>query len=642
MSTKSSLPIRSPWRGLKWGLAALLFIGTAFGLFFVVLPYIASTQIVRDRIALEMSSWSGYRVELGQPAQLKVFPNFNAVLGDVRFSEWQDLDRKPIVTAEKIEITLSPLEALWGGISFTEIRFIRPVLRLRDNGASMPTPPWPGGGRLASAIRNARLAVSRSPQSPDTSSLSSQAFGTLSFSDARILMMRLGETDSELMTGLQGSLSWPALNRQAQLNASGIWRGENVKFSATTAQPLLLFAGGSSQINLSFEAAPLNASYEGQASLAQDGFVNGKASVSGPSIPRMMEWLRTEFDTVQAPGAVSFTGNVSGSSKQIEFQNAELTFNDNTGRGVIEISFPENVVARVIGTLAFQTIDIDALTANFSPLAGGAQGKTDKASPPPLELDLRLSAPSAKIRNLPLTNIAMTVQSRAGLEMIDLSDATAFGGTVQAGLRIETLEGGTRAELRLHSSNLDGAELSDALGVKGLFPDAKGSISTTLRGPATSWSDLLNGAEGNLTARFGAGTLNLVSLPAFVERTRQGGFFALSELQSSAIDISRAEVTASLAFGLARVEKAEILAKDYAVRLNGLVPYVGGGLALSGTATRNLPEGQVPSENDDTAFFVGGSLRSPYISPMYRQPSRATPAESSPSSTGAGEADPAQ
>ena len=30
-------------------------------------PYVASTRIVRDRIAFEIGAWSGYRVEIGAP-----------------------------------------------------------------------------------------------------------------------------------------------------------------------------------------------------------------------------------------------------------------------------------------------------------------------------------------------------------------------------------------------------------------------------------------------------------------------------------------------------------------------------------------------------------------------------------------------
>ena len=54
-----------------WAIGAVI-LGVA--LFLMVLPLIASTQIVRERVALEMSAWSGYRVELGSAPCSTSFP----------------------------------------------------------------------------------------------------------------------------------------------------------------------------------------------------------------------------------------------------------------------------------------------------------------------------------------------------------------------------------------------------------------------------------------------------------------------------------------------------------------------------------------------------------------------------------------
>ena len=79
-----------------WAAAAIAVV--AF-LILAALPFIASTQIVRDRIAIEMSAWSGYRVELGAAPDIEFWP-FRAILDNVTLSGWSDPSRKPVIVAE--------------------------------------------------------------------------------------------------------------------------------------------------------------------------------------------------------------------------------------------------------------------------------------------------------------------------------------------------------------------------------------------------------------------------------------------------------------------------------------------------------------------------------------------------------------
>src|SRR4029453_6204731 len=89
-------------------------VGTAIvvlALLVALFPLIASTQILRDRIALEMSAWSGYRVSLGAAPEINVFPTFRATLNNVTLSDWRDTQRRPVIEAERVEIDLSALAA---------------------------------------------------------------------------------------------------------------------------------------------------------------------------------------------------------------------------------------------------------------------------------------------------------------------------------------------------------------------------------------------------------------------------------------------------------------------------------------------------------------------------------------------------
>src|SRR5690606_14197391 len=84
------------WRGrmrsrmIRRGLVAAAILAVVVLIGVVALPFIASTQIVKDRLALELSRWSGYRVTLGRDPIIRVWPSMQAILGDVKLSEWSE------------------------------------------------------------------------------------------------------------------------------------------------------------------------------------------------------------------------------------------------------------------------------------------------------------------------------------------------------------------------------------------------------------------------------------------------------------------------------------------------------------------------------------------------------------------------
>ena len=69
-------------RGL-WGLALAVVMLAAV---VVAVPFVASNQIVKDRIALEMSAWSGLQVSIGATPHIEIWPSLRAILTNVTLS----------------------------------------------------------------------------------------------------------------------------------------------------------------------------------------------------------------------------------------------------------------------------------------------------------------------------------------------------------------------------------------------------------------------------------------------------------------------------------------------------------------------------------------------------------------------------
>src|SRR5690606_35905988 len=102
-----------------------------------------------------------------------------------------------------------------------------------------------------------------------------------------------------------------------------------------------------------------------------------------------------------------------------------------------------------------------------------------------------------------LANVAATARIDESGAAFDISDAMAFGGNVQAGLRFDRKENATPVEMRLLALDVDGGAFGTELGIPMLTPKALGTVSVILKGEGESWNALLASSSGSFSANFG-------------------------------------------------------------------------------------------------------------------------------------------
>jgi AsmA protein len=233
-----------------------------------------------------------------------------------------------------------------------------------------------------------------------------------------------------------------------------------------------------------------------------------------------------------------------------------------------------------------------------------------------LDLDLRLSAARATAGQLTLMDVAATAQIKDGLGAFDISDASAFGGIIQAGFRVDQRGDNDQAEFRFLATDIDLQPFGTAAGLDGMLPQAKGTISTIIAGPADEWETLFARAEGSASVKVGPGTMPGIDIEAFRQRAGQGGFFPLRDIPRGTMAFDKAEFRATIARGIARLDVAKVEQPRQTIALTGILPLVGRGIALSGAILpRGTPEAPASAE-PLAAFFVGGSWNAPFVSPI--------------------------
>lgn len=612
----SSWMRRGVWTAALLGLVALLI--------FVALPFIASTRIVRDRIAWEMSAWSGYRVTIAGAPHIEVWPQFRAVLTQVALSKWTDANEEPVIEAEAIEVGLSALAALRGEVVFSSARLVRPKVRVERTAGGLYLPALPESGRISRSIDAARMLLATDPANADLGRLPTDPLGIFEFRDGRIVTTVNGKVE-DIATSLTGQASWSTLNSGASLSASGIWRGESVALEASSPKPLVLAAGGPAAVTFNLKAAPATLAFDGTASLSANAYGDGQIKFSTPSLRRMLDWSGLGIAPGAAIGSVSISSKVSGNASRLKFESTQITLDKNPGMGALDFSFADGRPV-VSGTLAFETLDLISFLSAFTPLSAPANqvsGEIDPTFADRLNLDLRLSAARATAGTIPLAEVAATAQVKNGLAAFDVSDAAAFGGNIQASLRFDRNPGGTQVEMRMLASDINGGAFGKAAGMPVLMPTGTGTVSIILKGPGKGWNSILENADGSISATFGPGSLTGLNLPAFLKRNSERGFFPLEAVDDGTVAIDGAELKASIAKGVIRIDKAQATSGKSRLWLTGIMPYAGRGLALSGGITDTTATAPAPAEGAVVApaipplqFFIGGSWSRPFISPV--------------------------
>lgn len=606
-----------------WALAIAALIAVVV---ILCLPILASTQIVRDSVAQQVSAWSGYRVRLDDAPEIRVWPSFKAVLNDVVLSNWNGDGQPAVMEAERVEIDLSALAALRGEVVFTKIRLVRPVVRLDESGGVMRIPAIPKWGKLAQSVEATRGLIQANPAEPDTSALPNDSFATVEIVDGRVIVLN-GVNRPPVLSSVTGTLNWPALDRSATLSAKGIWHGESIAVEASSAEPLIMLAGGKTNVSLSVNSAPLTLSFKGQADIVGNAFLHGTLESAAPSLQRVLEWTLLEDWPGSTIKAAKLKSTITGDATRVKFENAEFNLGDSSARGVFDIAFTDPHPT-VSGTLAFNALDLGVLLNTLAP-------EPDTAAPPAappaapwardLNFDLRLSANEATAGSLSMTDIAATAQVRDGLVSLDISDATAFGGMLQLGIRLDRVEGHDQAELRITAENLNGGAMAEKLHLTSFMPRAPGSFSVFLKGKGETLDEILETSDGSISASFGEGTVPGLNLESFREHNDKGSFFPLTEIADGELAIDGAELKATLAGGIAWIDTAEAkLETGETITLGGLIPFAGRGIALSGSilppeSDKPVDEnGEEASEESDPreTFFIGGSWNAPFIAPF--------------------------
>ena len=402
---------------------------------FASLPLAVSSGVVRDRLERDIGAWAGHPVSLGNAPSLEFWPTPTITLDNVEIRPSTFAGGDPILRADRIVANFNLFSAVLGAPSFSQFKLIRPSFNVEVYPDS--TSNWTStSGDLAQGIAAAvarDLAAQAGTTPPVPASIpESAALGTVTIEDGTVTWIRDPGAPAEKLTAINGTLAWTAPTAVARANLVAIFRGEQMTLAGSTSAPLLLLGKRLAPVELKIASAPLNLNFAGSANIGASMFVSGALELKSPSVRRALEWSRADIKPGEALGALELTAKITAEPLKAKLDDLIVLIDRNRGIGVLDVTLSEEAPPLVAGTLAFNSLDIGSFLQAFTPLPASGEdiaSTIDTRFLHQIGLDLRLSAQSASLGPVVLSNLAAAARVEQGRANFDVGDATAYGGS---------------------------------------------------------------------------------------------------------------------------------------------------------------------------------------------------------------------
>lgn len=421
------------------------------------IPYVLANSRIRDSIRMELSQLTGLPVALTGDFSVSVLPAFVASISNVEIGVSPGSGQFG-ARAKSVVVELSWLAALSRRVEIKALKIDAAEIELAEDASGFWIPDALAA-RISPSVTMARRALSDNHESPDFSTIADWNIRSVVLTNTRLrLVGRLGNVN--VIGDLNAELGWPGNNMPVLLSGSGDWRGAKVNLVTTVREPLMAVAGGNTEFTTRLDSEPVQFEFDGVANLRNFFFTDGKLRFETSSMEKLLQWIGTEIDPGNAVGRMSMSARLTSKDEQLKFDDVLLELDGNKANGVLDLSRTKDVPA-LSGTLAFEELDVASFLKAFSTSPATRNRPDGLGYIDQFQLDLRLSAVTARVGSLALANLAAAVRVKDGSADFDLGDATALGGKVQANLKISTSADGVVGDMRLKASDIDLAQLGD-------------------------------------------------------------------------------------------------------------------------------------------------------------------------------------
>lgn len=344
--------------------------------------------------------------------------------------------------------------------------------------------------------------------------------GTIGLSKGTLSIPALAEAglgkNAGTISGLNVQTTIKHIQKPVVVKGRMNWQGETVSFT-TQVSPRGFIQDGSGAVTLAIASSKLKADFVGNMNMS--GALNGKVSVSTPSLGAVMAWLGQGANPELKDFA--YSGDIRADPNNFKFSKSSITLNGNRATGSGSLSFVGK--PSITTNLSFSSLDIAALMGGTSSggkaSSGGGTGGTGGASgassaDSPLDLsalrkfdaNIQLQAKKLGYGKVSAGPVKTVLTVKDGVARLSLPSTPFYSGNVAAEI-VANGSGETAAvSINAKMAGVDASTLfRDAAGFERLEGRLNASIKTNGAGKTTK--AFAKSLKGSAAAKFTNGAI---------------------------------------------------------------------------------------------------------------------------------------
>ncbi len=570
---------------------AVIAVGLA-GLAALAVPLLVSPDLIKQRIAERISAATGRQVTLAGEPNLSIYPHLAVTIDHLTIANPEGMGDDPFLVADEVTTRLRLLPLLTGRMELDAFELVRPRVHLISD----------GDGRA-----NWLMAASDAKGGPTIADL---ALGRLRIDNGTVVYDDLAGKRHEEVNEVNLDITWATAQSVASGSGKLQWRGETIEFNGSVTNPIDLLGGQGSPVRFAVASTPLRISFNGKALGVDGANLEGDASVSTPSLRKVVAWLGTPLGNGPILGPASIEGRLAWHGSGLSFSKASFSLDGNDAQGVVSIDFGGARPA-VQGTFAAAKLDLspyfEAVRADASANGPWPFAATRLPIADLVNCDLRLSASEVLIGGVRMTGFGATATIKDGAATVNIGQAQVYGGklgaTISARMDGDTLVGHVKAAL---DGALAQAPLKDLVDIGALSGKANASINVSAGG--ATWGALVHSVAGDASIAIADGTLTGIDMKAVAARMVDPLAEPMAPGGGSA-PFGKLAATLAIANGILSTGDLTLEGQDYTVALNGR------GSLITGSVEANATLAMTADPGKTIPLAVMGTWRAPLIGP---------------------------
>lgn len=368
-------------------------------------------------------------------------------------------------------------------------------------------------------------------------------------------------------------IRWVGENDPLTAYGNALWRGERVILTEATVYPDRLVSGDISPLRLTVAAPAVRLSMQGEAQLGPNPSLTGEGSIEARSVRDFTRWSGVKLPFGSLIRAFAVKGDFSMDRRRLSWPSVSVKLGNDKLEGTMAVRFDAKRPV-ITGTLAAEDLDLTDLFAPFAQArtsSGSWSEETlDLTHVTGSDLDLRLSAASARLGKLRVEDMAASVLVRPGEIEASIGRAGFHDGSLKGRLSLVSANGATELKSQGSFTGIQIASFLTSVGEpRWITGQAQGQFA--FEGKGKNPDEVVRRAQGHSTVTIRKGELIGIALGDALKRVEKHPLLASLNWKGGRTPFHEARAQVVVQNGVGEVTEGRLTSEELTAQLKGEV-----------------------------------------------------------------------